>query len=1193
MYSGDCVSFKSVYFDNIEECNKKNVKYYKNKRYPDFNEQYYTARDEEQFFTIIKKCKQISTRGEEMEEENSNIHMNIEEYKLYKNLSEKAFKNTFNYIFDKFKKGIYIRIVDNQLEAFLPFSNIYYKNEWSSNINLIINTKKSYEDNVLNVLNNINNNTKYKKFTDIGKLSSFYSTNPTEWYANNCLIRYDLDKNGFIRDNDTNMSNLLNMFEELCKHKEVPDIEFFLNRRDFPLLKKDLTEPYEHMWDNDAQDLVSHKYKEYAPIFSMCNSDDYCDILLPTYQDWARICSKENKWFVDTCRDYTDEFDTRWEDKKNIAVFRGSSTGSGVTSDESNKLYYNPRLKIRKLSMKYPEYIDAGITKWQRRARKLKGNDKLVYPTEGKTIDGKDDEINYLTIEEQSQYKYIINIEGNTSSFRLSMELATRSLILKVDSVWNIWYSKMLIPFNIKTGTIDTEAHYIPVKRDLSDILDIIKWCNNNSNICKKIVENARKFYDINLSNKDSILNYIQKLLIKTKKHVKTYTKCKKYALDIQLENERNIQLDYKYPNVELTRQIPPNFFNDCNDEYDTYKAINYIFDREACLSPDSIFNNKYTKLILVSKSCLIYKYNYNGIDLVFKETNDIINNKVLKRQENLHDAFIGTKCINELLKECVNFVYTFGYYEIDKCYPQILKEEQNYSKVNKKLGLTFEDIESKDKVKTYITVNKYIEGETLFDYIQSKSRPFDIKKFVEIMLQICLSIEYAQNTCGFVHYDLMAWNIIIKHEKKDRVLLYKINNKTYKIKTNVIAYIIDYGKSSANYNNINYGMIMLYNNKYLEVQDIFTIFMSCIVSIQKYVNLTEIKYDNLFLFIHICNFITNTELRKDRFNNLGKQFRFFIKKFKYYSPIVYCNKDSIKDKTPLALFNYLTKEKIEKYRTSLTAKLNINTLKIFDNLDGNFSINKELKSKVLSHPELSAIYYANIKNTCMQIFNEYIGLINKDENLVFKSYTNYLNKLLNTNINNTENILVKYYEAQTLYYNFVITLNKLNKNYPKFVNNKEIENIYNKFIKEIGYLSLNRCKNLDNAKYTNKTYNFCYTSDIFLDIDTVNNILVKYPLYIDNIMSYRKIIESILMFDTKDNSIDCNLPEYIRISNKNSINSFLNFDVKSVVISSSWIKTFYYMSVLFYTNELKSSKDNSVYCNKIQNILNLISLKI
>ena len=157
------------------------------------------------------------------------------------------------------------------------------------------------------------------------------------------------------------------------------------------------------------------------------------------------------------------------------------------------------------MSTLYPEYIDAGITKWKLRPRKIEG-DKYI-----KTININDLSFGLkpkLSMYEQSKYKYIVNIDGHVSAFRLSQELNLGSVILLVNSDWKIWYSHMLKPF----------VHYIPIKNDLSDLISTIKWCRNNDNKCKEIVINANLFYKKYLSKK-GILDFMQMTLVDYEKN--------------------------------------------------------------------------------------------------------------------------------------------------------------------------------------------------------------------------------------------------------------------------------------------------------------------------------------------------------------------------------------------------------------------------------------------------------------------------------------------------------------------------------------------------------------------------------------------------------------------------------------------------------------------------------------------------
>lgn len=100
---------------------------------------------------------------------------------------------------------------------------------------------------------------------------------------------------------------LLNRLEDACKHRNIADCEFFINKRDYPhlkvrgvlvlmetlsamsnrrrdlvlLLQENLSEPYGFLFDKDDRNpaddipLTSHKYATYAPIMSFYISKRY------------------------------------------------------------------------------------------------------------------------------------------------------------------------------------------------------------------------------------------------------------------------------------------------------------------------------------------------------------------------------------------------------------------------------------------------------------------------------------------------------------------------------------------------------------------------------------------------------------------------------------------------------------------------------------------------------------------------------------------------------------------------------------------------------------------------------------------------------------------------------------------------------------------------------------------------------
>ena len=811
------------FFENKEDCEKFKFRQRNqtNTRYKHFCQTHFTAGDEEQFEEY---------RFSKNNNNNNNISTTGSVSKIwdkYCNIDGSSVLNTFKYIFYKFKKGIFVKIVNNQLKVFLPFSNSNFINEWGDQFDTS-NIQELYE-----YLCKIEG----RKYN-----SKNVNSNINSWYSNNYLLRYEYP----IKESDTNVCVLKNMIEELCSNRNIPDIEFFINRRDFPLHTTDSSEPYFDIWNSENTPLKSHNYEKYSPILSMCKNDKFEDILMPTHEDWSRVQSFENKWFPYSSRstfDNSDDIILDWDRKKPIALFRGSSTGKGITIEN------NMRLKVSymssSLNLKDPidnlNYLDAGITKWNVRPRKLSNNQKLQTINVESLPFGLS---NYLSLTEQSEYKYIIHIDGHVSAFRLSLELSMKSVVLLVESEWEIWYSNKLKPY----------IHYVPIKKDLSDLIDQIKWCKNNDEKCKNIAKNAFDFYN-NFLNKNAILDYFQKTLVNLKANIGEYFYFEKNYKDILNITEYNIINNFQISLIRRRKKINYSTIEITEQRfYGLLKAIQILF-------------STYKKKLIVSDKTLIYKSKSVTIEK-FKIGNFYLCEKnpidEKKEKENTHEAFIGIFCINEILKEIPNFSFTIGIYE------------------NKKI------------------VNEYIENSiSLFDYI--KSPKFEFKTYIFIILQLCLSLQVGQNKFNFVHYDLTPWNILLQEFKDEISIDYKVEcNKCYNIQTKIVPIIIDYGKSYCSIKKHHHGYVKMF--KFSTSQDILSILITSIYEIICHQHLSNIDFHNL---IKLSNFLSENNFRKEKFKN-SKELKSFLLYKKKYSILINGDKYELENKTPMDLFNYI-----------------------------------------------------------------------------------------------------------------------------------------------------------------------------------------------------------------------------------------------------------------------------------------------
>ena len=825
------------YYTSREECYaaRRNPKPQTNPRYRNFKQQHFTAGDEEQFQTFrdISNSPNICTDITLQSLSYKNIFEDIDTFKGWKknsDLNATCVIDTFRYIFYKFKKGIYIKIEENKLRVFLPFSNAKFVNEWSERIQVDPSKYKSIEDLL-------------EKTATLGghKFNRNYvEMNISRWYGNNCLVRYDKT------EGDSNVGNLRNMLEELCARRKIPDIEFFMNRRDFPIITRDDTEPYNHLWDSTNQPLVSHLYDKYSPIMSMSSGKRYADIAMPTWEDWARVQSKDGIWFPKECSDYsTSDFNMNWSSKKPTAVFRGSSTGCGI------EISTNPRLKIAQLSIDLvsksldPPLLDAGITKWNLRPRKYQGN--KYFDTLSSDIDLP--LVEKLTPAEQSNFKYIVNIDGHVSAFRLSLELAMNSVILLVESEseYRLWYSNLLKP----------NVHYIPIKSDLLDLVSKIEWCRNNDKKCEEIADNGYRFY-LKYLQKDGILDFMQKSLIDMKREMGVYLYNSITPLDLMIEYERE-NIDHYFPKTDKT-------LSDIGKNLCIRRTSGLLGGMQLLVNFILSFENLNIEDIrpfFYNKLGQIRDLQVAGFPLVVKSSQDTV-----KIKEHIHETYICTKCINELSNKIPNFMFVLsGYYN--------------------------------PEFKSYNVVSEKISGPTLDYFI--RSREFSMNTYLRIIAQLCLGLSVAQQDFAFVHNDLTPWNIILNLQSSEISFDYIIaDDNVIRTTTNIVPVIIDFGKSHVIYNNMHHGFINMFSSS--TIQDIVILLVTSINLILESHRLTET--DSIQL-LWLANFLSGTKYAPNKFETLD-ELQNFVALEKNYSRLMSSQKFELEDKNPMDLFKYI-----------------------------------------------------------------------------------------------------------------------------------------------------------------------------------------------------------------------------------------------------------------------------------------------
>lgn len=159
------------------------------------------------------------------------------------------------------------------------------------------------------------------------------------------------------------------------------------------------------------------------------------------------------------------------------AFWRGSTTGSLKDSSHCLEDHWQelPRGALVAFSKKHRGLLDAKFTHVCQIEKKNADTFKRFLKKE-------DLFSSHVSIEEHFAYKYLIDIDGNSCTYsRLFWILSSNSLCLKQESNHQQWYYKALIPYQ----------HYVPFKKDLSDLLEKIEWAKKNEEEVKRMIKMA------------------------------------------------------------------------------------------------------------------------------------------------------------------------------------------------------------------------------------------------------------------------------------------------------------------------------------------------------------------------------------------------------------------------------------------------------------------------------------------------------------------------------------------------------------------------------------------------------------------------------------------------------------------------------------------------------------------------------
>eukprot|EP00585_Thalassiosira_rotula_P025613 CAMPEP_0196250414 /NCGR_PEP_ID=MMETSP0913-20130531/45163_1 /TAXON_ID=49265 /ORGANISM="Thalassiosira rotula, Strain GSO102" /LENGTH=127 /DNA_ID=CAMNT_0041536345 /DNA_START=121 /DNA_END=504 /DNA_ORIENTATION=+ len=88
-------------------------------------------------------------------------------------------------------------------------------------------------------------------------------------------------------------------------------------------------------------------------------------------------------------------------------------------------------------------------------------------------------------MEDQLKFKYILMLEGNDVATGLKWQLTSNSVVFMArPNTVSFLMEDLLVPF----------VHYVPLKDDYSDLIDMVHWARANDEKCKWIANQATLF---------------------------------------------------------------------------------------------------------------------------------------------------------------------------------------------------------------------------------------------------------------------------------------------------------------------------------------------------------------------------------------------------------------------------------------------------------------------------------------------------------------------------------------------------------------------------------------------------------------------------------------------------------------------------------------------------------------------------
>lgn len=251
------------------------------------------------------------------------------------------------------------------------------------------------------------------------------------------------------------------VLEMLCNRNFTKNIDFIFNFADEPVGVYDDT-PF--------------------PVFSWVKTNLNSDLLVPyTFSyEGAPLHRPEN------C-EFGKQIESEWSSKRNLAIWRGATTGVRLFTEENWRDQWRP--KLVSYCNANPDVCDAKISGF------VQATPSAIHQMQKELGNGQ-----HLGMSEQVGYKYLLMVDGNSSpSSRMVTYLRSTSLMIKQESPYIEFFYPSLRPY----------YHYVPLSRSIEDVGSAVDWARSHDEEVKRMIGAARTFECTHL-NKDTVESYVE-----------------------------------------------------------------------------------------------------------------------------------------------------------------------------------------------------------------------------------------------------------------------------------------------------------------------------------------------------------------------------------------------------------------------------------------------------------------------------------------------------------------------------------------------------------------------------------------------------------------------------------------------------------------------------------------------------------